>query len=399
MADRALESRAAWVWLSTVGRPVAGRAAPTWAGVAIVAGVVMGGNGLSPSDVVVLATSSVRALVVLGLSWLLLSSAAVRVAFDAPGASYLRALPGGPLWERVAIVVAATIVHTPWGILWLAGGGALGGPADGALGGPADGALGGPADALGEMTGVVYGIAAWAAMTAASLALVALAGRFVRAPRVPTWRGALGAMAGVHARSLTRRRVSALVTGAGLAALGGAFAALVIGHEAQTARDAIVVSGAVASIALAASLIAAATAISESDRQLSWLAAASSIAPSTRRASTAIILGALGIIAGLLATAAAAAVVPLSTTMLLAVIGTNAAIGLGAGLAAVEVGARARRIDVASGGRAVDGSSVVVGLLVVGVIGLVAIGVFHELGVAAFVAIGAGAAAGGRSRE
>lgn len=329
----------------------------------------MGGNGLSPSDAVALASSSTRAVLVLAAAWLLLACAAVRVAFDAPGARYLRALPGGPRWERVAIGVAAAGVHAPWAALWFVGGGAL------------------------------RGLAAWSAMTAASLALDALAGRFVRAPRVPRWRSAIAAMAGVHARSLVRRRVSALVAGAGLAALGGAFAALVIGHEAQNARDAIVVSGAVASIALAASLVAAATAISESDRQLGWMAAATSIAPSARRASTAIVLGAIGIAAGLVATGAAAAVVPLSATMFAAVVGTNAAIGLGAGLAAVEVGLRARRIDVASGGRGVDGSRVVVGLLLVGVMGLVAIGLFRELGVAAFVALGASAAVGGRARE
>jgi hypothetical protein len=363
MADGVAGSRAARVWLSTVGRPVARRAAPTWAGLGVVAGVVMGGNGMSPADFVMMASSSVRAVVVLGAAWLLLSSAAVRVAFDAPGARYLRALPGGPGWERVAIVLAAAAVHLPWGAVWLLGGGAG------------------------------YGVAAWAGMTAVSLAVVALAGRFVRAPRVPRWSSPIGALAGVHARSLTRRRVSALVAGAGLAALGGAFAALVIGHEARDARDAMVVTGAVASIALAASLVAAATAVSESDRSIGWMAAATAIAPSTRRASSAIVLGVLGIGAGLLATVAAVAVVSLSPAMLAAVVGTNAAIGLGAGLAAVEVGARARRID------AVDGSRVVVGLLLVGVIGLVAIGIFHELGVAAFVAIGAGAAAGGRSRS
>lgn len=324
---------------------------------------------MSPGDAVALASSSTRALVVLGAAWLLLSCAAVRVAFDAPGAGYLRALPGGPMWERVAIGVAAAVVHAPWAVLWFLGGGPL------------------------------PGLLAWTAMTSASLALDAVAGRFVRAPRVPRWKSTIAAMAGVHARSLTRRRVSALIAGAGLAALGGAFAALIIGHEAQNARDAIVVSGAVASIALAASLVAAATAVSESDRQLGWMAAATAASPSTRRASSAIVLGTIGVAAGLVATGAAAAVVSLSTPMFAAVIGTHTAIGLGAGLAAVEVGVRARRIDAASGGRAVDGSRVVVGLLLVGVIGLVAIGLFRELGVAAFVAIGAGAAVGGRSRE
>ena len=129
------------------------------------------------------------------------------------------------------------------------------------------------------------------------------------------------------------------------------------------------------------------------------MTAASAVAPSTRRASSALVLAVLGVGAGLVATGAAVAVAPLSPAMLGAVVATHAAIGLGLGLAAVEVGARARRIDVASGGRAIDGARVVVGLLLVGIVGLVAIGLFREGGVAAFVAIGAGAAAGGRSRE
>ncbi len=369
MADVAPGSRAARVWLSTVGRPVARRAAPTWAGVAIVAGVVMGGNGLAPADAVEIASSSVRALAVLGGAWLLLAVASVRVAFDAPGAAYLRALPGGVVAERAAIAVAAAGVHAPWGALWLLGG------------------------------GVGRGLAAWAAMTLLSLVVAGIAGKLGRAPRVPRWTSPVGAMAGVHVRSLVRRRASALVTGAGLAALGGAFAALVIGHEARDARDAIVVAGAVASIALAASLVAAATAVTESDRSIGWMTAASAVAPSTRRASSALVLAVLGVGAGLVATGAAVAVAPLSPAMLGAVVATHAAIGLGLGLAAVEVGARARRIDVASGGRAIDGARVVVGLLLVGIVGLVAIGLFREGGVAAFVAIGAGAAAGGRSRE
>jgi hypothetical protein len=339
-----------------------------WAGVAIVCGVVMGGNGMSPDDAIALASSSTRALLVLGAAWLHLSCAAVRDASAEPGRANLRALPGGPAYERVAIALAAAAVHVPWAVLWFLGGGAA------------------------------RGTVAWLAMTVASLLLVVGAGRFARAPRTPRWSTALGAIAGVHARSLTRRRMSALVTGAGLAALGGAFAALVIGHEAESARDAVVISGAVASIALAASLVAAATAVSESDRQLGWLSSASAVAPATRRAGVALVLGALGIAASLAATLASAAVASLSPAMFAAVIATNAAIGLGTGLASVEVGARARKIDVPSGGRATDGSRVVVGLLLVGVIGLVSIGVFRELGVLVVLAIGAGAAAGGRSR-
>ncbi len=351
--------RAAAAWIGTVGRPVLARATPTWAGVAILAGVVMGGNGLAPADVVALASSSWRAVAVLGTAWLLLSSAAVRVGFDADGAPYLRSLPGGPAFERTTVVLAAAAVHLPWAALWFAGG------------------------------GVAPGAAAWTAMTAASLAVVALAGRLDRAPATPRWRGPIAALAGVHARSLARRRLSALAAGAGMAALGGAFAALVIGHEARDARDAIVIAGAVASIGLAAALVAGTAAVAESDRQLDWLAHAAAISPASRRLGLALVLAGLGIGAGAIATLAAAAVTPLGATTLVAVAGTHALVGLGAGLAAVEVGVRARRAD------GVDGTRVAIGLLLVGVVGLVTIGIFHAIGVAAFVAVGAGAAAGG----
>jgi hypothetical protein len=324
----------------------------------IVAGVILGGNGLSPRDAVALASSSVRALAVLSVAWLLLTSAAVRVAFGAPGASYLRTLPGGPGFERLTVVLAAAAVHAPWAALWFGGG------------------------------GVLHGVAAWIGMTAAALALVAVAGRLVRAPSAPRWNGAIRAIAGVHLRSLTRRRMSSLVAGAGLAALGGAFAALVIGHEAHQPGDAMVIAGAVASIALAAAMAAATTAVAVSDQQLGWMAAASATSPAARRAGTTVVLAALGVAAGLVATAAAAAVTPLGPRTFAAVAGTHALVGLGLGLGAAEAGARAGRRE------RVDGARVVVGLLLVGVTGLLLIGEFHQLGVFVFVAMGAGAAAG-----
>lgn len=373
-------SRLALTWLRAVGRPVAARAVPTWVGVAIVAGVVMGGNGMAPRDVVTIASSSGRALVVLGLAWLLLSSAAVRVGLGAPGTAYLRSLPGGPGWNAFAVVAAAAVVHLPWAAVWFAGG------------------------------GVGRGAAAWLAMTAASLVIVAGAGRLVRHPRTPRWPSPWRALAGVHVRSLGRRRISALAVGAGMAALGGAFAALVIGHEATDARDAMIISGACASLALAASLIAATAAVAEADRQVEWLAISAAVPPATRRAARALVLVALGILAALVATAATRAVAPLPPSMLGAVALANLLVGAALGLGAVEVASRARRPDAAAPrGHSrpaadvtpresdVDGARIVVGLVLLGALSLAALGVFHLLGLLAFLAIGAGLAAGGRS--
>lgn len=361
-------SRATAVWLATIARPVAARALPTWLGVAILAGVVMGGNGLAPADAVALATSSPRALAVLGGAWLLLSSAAVRLAVDAPGAAYLRALPGGPARERLAIVVVAAAVHLPWAGLWLAGAGA----------GPAAGA--------------------WLGMTAASLApaLAAAAALGRRATVAPRWRGPVRALAGVHARDVVRRRSSALVAGAGVAALAGAFAGLMIGHEARDARDAVILAGAVAPLGLAVALAAATVAVADSAQRLRWLTAAAALPGAPPRLAQAVVFGGLGLAAAGVATLAAVAVAPLAGATVAAVAATHALVGLGTGLAAVEVGARAA--GGAEAAARVDGGRVVVGLVLVGVVGLVLVGLFRAPGVAVFALVGVGLVAGGGRR-
>ncbi|HVV83891.1 MAG TPA: hypothetical protein VHE35_12540, partial [Kofleriaceae bacterium] len=105
-------------WLGTLGRPVLVRALPTWMGLAVVAGVTMAGNAMTPGDLVGVARSSVRALLVMAGAWMLLSASAVRAAIDPPGAAYLRALPPGPPAERVAIAAVVAVAHLPWALLW-----------------------------------------------------------------------------------------------------------------------------------------------------------------------------------------------------------------------------------------------------------------------------------------
>ncbi len=105
----AAAARVTSAWLGTLGRPVLLRAVPTWLGLGIVAGVTMQGNALTAADLVAVARSSTRALLVMGTAWLILSAAAVRAAIDPPGAAYLRALPGGRRVEPAAIAALAAV--------------------------------------------------------------------------------------------------------------------------------------------------------------------------------------------------------------------------------------------------------------------------------------------------
>src|SRR5204862_472865 len=99
----------------------------------------------------------------------------------APGAAYLRALPGGRGFEAFAIAIASAAVHLPWAAVWWFGG------------------------------GVATGGLAWLTMTAGSLALVLALSRFARAPRPPRWRGPIG--------------LAAIGVAWGLGAVGAAIAA------------------------------------------------------------------------------------------------------------------------------------------------------------------------------
>lgn len=359
MRSAARWARVGSAWLGTLGRPVLVRAVPTWMGLGVVAGVTMQGNAMTAADLVAVARSSPRALSVMAAAWLLLSASAVRAALEAPGASYLRALPGGPRVEPAAIAVVVAVAHLPWAAMWLAGGGV------------------GPA------------LVAWAAMGAASLVIVVGAARLERAPRAPRWRGALAALVGVHARTLTRRRRAVLVAGAGLSATGGLLGGLLIDRGGLDGAVAAIAIAVAAAIAVPAAIAAATTAVARSDRELAWLVAAGGRTPGLRRLALAIVLAATGLAAGAVVAGAALAIAspPPATAGIL--VGAALAVGLALGLGALAAARWASRPD------RVDGGRVVVALIGQAIAAVTLIGLFDVVGLAAVGALGVTFALGG----
>ena len=329
-------------------------------GLGVVAGVTMQGNALTAADLVAVARSSPRALAVMAGAWLLLSASAVRAALGAPGASYLRALPGGPRLEWAAIGAVTALAHLPWAAMWLAGGG----------------------------TGAA--LVAWAAMSAGSLAIVVGLGRLERAPRAPRWRGPLAALVGVHLRTLTRRRRAVLIAGAGLAATGGLLGGLLLDRGELDGEVAVVAIAVAAAIAVPAALAAATTAAARSDRELAWLVAASGRAPGLRRLALATVLTGTGLAAGAVVAGTALAVATPPAATALVVAGAALAVGLALGLGALAAARWAGR------GERIDGGRVVVALLGQSIAAVMLIGLFDATGLAAVAAGGLTLALGGR---
>lgn len=355
-------ARVTSAWLGTLGRPVLLRAVPTWLGLAVVAGVTMQGNALTAADLVGLARSSPRALLVMAGAWLLLAASAVRAAIDPPGASYLRALPGGPRLERAAVATVVAVAHLPWAGMWLAGG------------------------------GLVPALTAWTVMIAGSLVVVIGAGRLERAPRPPRWRHAVPALVGAHLRTLTRRRRAVVVAGAGLAATGGLFGGLLVGHGELDGEVAAIAVAVAAAIAVPAALAAATTAVARSDRDLAWVVAASGRGPGVRRAALATVLAGTGLGAGAIVALTALAIATPAAATALAMVGAALTVGLGLGLAAIGAARWADRHG------AIDGGRVVVALLGQAIAAVTVIGLFDGVGLAAVAAGGCALALGGDRR-
>lgn len=348
--------RAARVWLGAVGRAGFARAVPAWFGVAIVGGAVLGGNGLSPRDVGALAATAPRLIAVLAVAWLVLLAPAARAIVDGPERGLLRSLPGARGLEAATIATVMLAVHGPWGALATAATGAR-------------------------------GALSWGLVAMVSTVGAMVMTRWRRVPRRPRWHGATGALVGVHARAIVRRRGGGLAFATGLALLAGALGAALVTSADVGAAGSAALGAACGAVAVACGLAAIASAVVEDRRTLApWLAAAAATA--TAPVAAAVVLTSAGTTLG---AAAGVATVVIGAPHGWAVVAATAATGLGVGLVMTAVAARAATARQPAAAIAGSAGAVAVG-------SVIAIGMFALVGVALVIGVGAALAVGAPTR-
>ncbi len=294
-------------WRRAVIVPAMRRVGPAWVGCAIVASQLFGGDAMHPRDLTGLALAHAGTGLALAATWLLIFVPTARVLVRQDGARYLRALPA-PRWSPTVLAALALVgLQLPWVLLWGFGDGARGGAI----------VLGG--------TAAIAAVAAWRAP----------AGQ----PRVPAWRGALGALVGVHARALRRRAGDALVRGAGLAALAGAAAGLFVRNNelGDTGAAAATMGAAVIAVMLVPAVVAPLLALLEAHRAMAWLAASLGVGAGVRDLALATVVAAVQLAGTTIAVTTCALVGALSLTSVGWLAPTALVIALGTSLAGTRV--------------------------------------------------------------
>jgi hypothetical protein len=115
---------AARAHLADTGRVAARRGGPLVIGVAIVAAVLFGPQGMTAADAVAALASSAPLRAGLFVAWVLASAPAVRPLFGTPSTLYLRSL-APPARFLPAIAVALALAQAPWVLLHARGAGPL----------------------------------------------------------------------------------------------------------------------------------------------------------------------------------------------------------------------------------------------------------------------------------
>jgi hypothetical protein len=342
------------VWGRVVGEAAMRRALPVWAGVAVLAGVVMGGNGMHPSALTGAALGSWRFGAGLALTWLVLVVPAARAMLDPALTAYLRALPGPRGGRRAVSAAVLLAVQAPWAALWW----------------------------IGE--GPAAGSAAAAGGAAVAAAVAELAGRVRWPHRAPRWRGGLGAVIGAHRRLLMRGRGAAIVRAIGVAWLGGAAAGLIARANQLSGDETVWWTLIVGALALPIAIGALALPVVDGDRRLGWLLRASGCSWPTRVAAAALVLAVVGAGLGVVAAAAAWGIGEVEAGTALALAGWMALLGAGLGGLALRAGVWA--------GAHGDATRVVVAMAGAAMASFLAIGVLGIEGALAIAAAGGAAA-------
>jgi hypothetical protein len=109
----------------TAGRAALQRALPLYLGLAILAAITFGGNGLQPMTVTAQAESSWVVRATLYLGWIIATLPAIRAVLTTPETFFLRSLPVGHLRILAILITMLALVELPWTALWAFGAGAV----------------------------------------------------------------------------------------------------------------------------------------------------------------------------------------------------------------------------------------------------------------------------------
>jgi len=240
------------VWSRAVVVPAWRRAVATWVGCAIVAAVLFGPTAMRPSDLTGLALHNLGAGAVLGVTWLLVFVPTARVIVQ-PAAGYLGSLPGDPRAARLIAALALIGLQLPWLVLWIIGEDLLG------------------VAIVLATTLFAAGLASWRPPR--------------RRPSFPAWRRPGAALRAIHRRALQRRAGDALLRGAGIAALAGMAAGLLVRNNHLDGQPAGVLGASVIAVVLVPAQVGAAHVALTTHRETTWLAGSSGISRGARIAA------------------------------------------------------------------------------------------------------------------
>jgi hypothetical protein len=331
------------VWTRAAIGPAWRRAQGVWVGCAIAGGMVFGGNGMHPRDLVGLALHVPAFGAVLAATWLLVFAPIARAIVRPDGAGYLRALPHSRAAVAAIAAVALVGLQLPWLVLWIVGAGARG----------------------------LLGVGAFTAVVATIAALP------VRKPRVATsrWRTATRALVGVYARALVRRGGHAIVRGAGLAVLAGLVGGIFARNNRLAGADAAVMATAVMTVILVAARAGGLIVLLDAHRAAAWLAATTGVSARARLSALAIIVVVVDVAYATLAIGAAAIAYDGDAATLVWLVAIALAVACAVGCATVRVLARAevsqQRATRVATGAIVVAAGAVAWLATVGAIGAV----------------------------
>jgi len=321
---------------ATSGDAAVRRGLPTYAGLAIAAGLLFGGNGLEPSTVVVGASTSTLARALLWSAWLLVALPTLDAIWRTPTSFWLRCLPVPRAWHLAVLLGFSLLAEAPWAVLWLFGGGPVAGLS--ALGGalaahalllarPAG--LRGPVVAALALAALVVtppwllSFGTWPiALVAVRRAWLAAPARGGHHPRSVVHGPALVALALAWLAGLVRGHLALLLRAGLLAALAATAAWLAARNNAVTDLAALrtYASGFFAPVALLAGSALSAPLLAAESRA-AWLLAATRTPARTRLAALALAAAVVGtaLATGIAAALTAAwALAPADTTRLLA---------------------------------------------------------------------------------